>query len=348
VAKVVFLDTVPYMFLFCKYLPIGKSLGEIFENYGYGFFVTDSCWKDEHLGKWKKLEVYCPDFKYMDRLTYMVRQHLRAALETQLTDEIDECLEGNLQERFKETVKEIRSASVFGEIRPSDEETEIILLATLVEKCKTINYDCRTMVLFGDDIHSQKLAEVFDKTIRIPAGARFLYSRDKCFTMIDFLSSQSAKDILPKNYIDLLLSNYAKLKLSEGDYREIARFLDRCLQELPIIQDSVIFLDQLQFRCDFELFCSNIRRAMENSLIKLTKAHYLSIVEKNPRILSKAKETIPTELKKECHRLIKDFSRKYTRFMPRRTANRNRQAIDNLTQQICEKANLASKNVTMG
>jgi len=322
---------------------MGKTVGEVFQDSGYGFFVSGACWKKDHYEKWKNLEDTCTDFQHVDRLHYFVRQQLRMHLETQLLDKLDVHLEGKLRKNFIETIEKIRVFRAFKEARPDYEETEVVLLATVVEKLKSLNYECRTIVILGDGIHSIRLAQVFDHSVRISAGVNLQYPKEKCFTIVDFLSSRSARGILPEESIDGLLTNYTKLKASTTD----TGFVDDFLAELPIMQASAQAFGSRQFIADLGAFSRDVKKNVFESLIEVTKAHYKSIAKRDPRILERSKEAISMKFERECIRLIKGFNQKYSRFMPGRTVERSKPVLDNLFSQIKKEAESLSKCVSL-
>jgi hypothetical protein len=341
--KVAFLDTVPYLFLFSKHLPTGKSAGELFQENGYRFCVSNSCWRGDHFEKWKKLEDVSPDFRHLDYLYYLSRYCLRANLETPLADKVQEYLEGSLRRNLLHIVDRIRSSKAFRDTKPSYEETEVVLLAILLEKCRSIKCECCTIVLLGDDIHSMKLAEVFDKNLRLSYREAFQYPKSKCFTLIDFLANQSVNSALPENYIDALIDNYAKLKVFASEID----FLDRFLQELPITQASSEAWKSANFENDFSIFCDNMRKIVLESYVELVKAYYKSIIIKDPRMVQRATETITILLEKKCSDLIAEFTKKYPKFMSSRIANRTQKSVVNLILYMKEKVNSLSKYATM-
>jgi len=344
-ATIVFLDTVPFLFLFGKSMPSGKTVGEILQDAGYRFFVSNTCWNKSHMERWKSLESACHDFNHIEQLYHFVQQQLRARLDLSMLDELDNHLWGNLRKKFIETIEQIRSVSVFKEAVPDYEETEVVLLAILTENCASKSYACRTMVLFGDDIHSERLAKGLDNNIRIASGGSLHYPRTKCYTSIDFIASQPTRELLPEEYIDVLVNNYACLKVSSTDTSFFDEFGEQLCAE--VIHPSAQAFALSHFTQDLEYLCDILKNLVQTSLGEMMKARFRSIVKKDPYIYERGKLRIASRFKKECSDLIKDFSCRHSNVITARASRRIKPALDRWVLQIVERAESLSKFVSI-
>jgi len=350
--KVLFLDTIPFLFLFSKLIPsLGKTIGEILLDYNYSFFVVDDCWKRAHFLKWKNAGDIADDFGDPKYLNYLQKKLLRSELRRlniTLYDKVNKLYYGEEKTEFFGSVDEIR-LTYFGKDIPNTEETEVITMGMLIEQNEAKKYYCKTIAILGDDKHTVMLAKLYDNGVRVSYRSQILtYPLEKTLTLIDFLRYKIS-DLFPQETIDAFLLNYCKLKLSRvsrDSFKEL-------IEQMPILSLRKLFpmrkmsLFLRQFEEDKISFSTEVMRSMERYLYESTYNYFKSQYLADDRIFPRLQKETSGRFNKEYRVLVESFYDKYSSYLTPTDKEQSIEMLKEFKVEIEKKRISVCKNITL-
>lgn len=343
---IVFLDTVPFLFLFSKRIEIlEKTIAEILSEDDFTFFVPDSCWTKVHYEKWRQIDEISSDFRDVDYVNTLYR-----SMNYKISDRLLNLISSiywRRKERFTEKVKEIRLL-LRGASKPNIEELETILLASLIESSDP-TYDCRTEAILGDDKHTRILADLFECGVTVKTSDFYKYPLTKTLTLIDFFSELRGKETIPeKIMVDTILSNYSKFKVESVDKRRMIEFP----QKLPIFTPTKIpsgtdiptFI--VHFASARDEFVASLLEISEKMLEELISLFLRAILFDNQRMLA-YQRLLFCRFRRTYKKLVEGFYQKYKSSFKPSDLKHSISLFDTISEVIRNTCKNACKNITL-